>query len=167
MKKIFEVYGEKAVSERRTQEWFALFRSGNFDIRYALCSGRPVTEKVDEILQLVKQDRHVSCQEITEVLNIHHMTVWNYLKRARYKEKLNVWVPHKLELCSIVTMRGHISLMTWNTLTDLGWEVLMHPPNLAPSDYHFLRSLQNSFDGKKLADRRAAEVLHRWNYEAT
>ena len=55
----------------------------------------------------------------------------------------------------------HTSLMTQNKLTELGWEVLMHPtysPDLAPSDYHLFRSLQNSFDGKKLADRDAAET---------
>ena len=37
----------------------------------------------------------------------------------------------------------------------------MHPPyspDLAPSDYHLFRALQNSLDGKKLADRDAAET---------
>ncbi|KAG5310847.1 SETMR methyltransferase, partial [Acromyrmex insinuator] len=39
-------------------------------------------------------------------------------------------------------------------------KVLMHPPyspDLAPSDYHLFRSLQNSSDGKTLADKIAAE----------
>ena len=47
--------------------------------------------------------------------------------------------------------RPHASFMTRQKLTELGWEVLMHPPyspDLAPSDYHFLRSLQN-FLGEK------------------
>ncbi|XP_012058970.1 PREDICTED: histone-lysine N-methyltransferase SETMAR-like [Atta cephalotes] len=67
-RKICEVYGADAVSERRTQEWFFRFRSGNFEVKDRSRSGRPVTEKVDEILQLVEQDRH----------------------------KLDVWVPHEL-----------------------------------------------------------------------
>ncbi|CAH2103465.1 unnamed protein product [Euphydryas editha] len=95
-RKICEVYGENAVSERRTQEWFARFRSGNFDVKDAPRSGRPVTEKVDEILQLMEQDRHASCQEIAEALNINHMTVWNHLKRAGYEKKLDIWVLHEL-----------------------------------------------------------------------
>lgn len=56
--------------------------------------------------------------------------------------------------------RPHTSLMTRNKLTELGWEVLMQPPyspDLAPSDYHLFRSLQNTFAGKKLADRSPAE----------
>ena len=36
-------------------------------------------------------------------------------------------------------------------LLQLGWEVLIHPPysaNIAPSDFHLFRSLQNSLNGK-------------------
>ena len=36
----------------------------------------------------------------------------------------------------------------------------MHPPyslDLVPSDYHLFRSFQNFLDGKKLANKRAAE----------
>ena len=95
-RKICEVYGADAVSERRTQEWFVRFCSGNFDVKDRPTSGRPVTEKVDEILQLVEQDRHVSCQEIANALRINHVTVWNHLKKADYAKKLDVWVPHEL-----------------------------------------------------------------------
>ena len=94
-RKICEVYGADAVSERRTQEWFVRFRSENFDVKDRLRSGRPVTEKVDEIVQLIEQD-HVSCQEIANALRINHVTVWNHLKKAGYAKKLDVWVPHEL-----------------------------------------------------------------------
>jgi len=36
-------------------------------------------------------------------------------------------------------------------LLKLGWDVLPHPPyssDLAPSDFHLFRSLQNSLNGK-------------------
>jgi len=47
--------------------------------------------------------------------------------------------------------RPHTSLMTRQKLRKLGWEVLMHSPyslDLAPSDYHLFRYLQNSLDEK-------------------
>jgi histone-lysine N-methyltransferase SETMAR len=48
--------------------------------------------------------------------------------------------------------RPHTSLMTHQRLRGFGWEILNHPPyspDLAPSDYHLFRSLQNNLDGKK------------------
>ena len=56
--------------------------------------------------------------------------------------------------------RPHTSLMTRQKLTELGWEVLTHPPyspDLEPSDYHLFRSLQNFLGGKKMANKRADE----------
>ena len=37
---------------------------------------------------------------------------------------------------------------------ELGWEKILHPPyspDLAPSDYHFFRSLQNHLEGTAFA----------------
>ena len=47
--------------------------------------------------------------------------------------------------------RLHVSLMTGQKLLKLDWEVLMQPPyssDIAPSDFHLLRSLQNSLNRK-------------------
>ena len=47
--------------------------------------------------------------------------------------------------------RLHVSLMTRQKLLQLGCEVLIHPPyspDIAPSDFHLFRSLQNSLNGK-------------------
>ena len=47
--------------------------------------------------------------------------------------------------------RLHVSLMTRQKLSQLGWEVLIHPPylpDIAASDFHLLGSLQNSLNGK-------------------
>ena len=47
--------------------------------------------------------------------------------------------------------RPHVSLMTRQNLLQLGWEVLIHlpySPDIAPSDVHLFRSLQNSLNGK-------------------
>lgn len=47
--------------------------------------------------------------------------------------------------------RPHTSLGSRLKLTEFGWDVVPHPPyspDLAPSDYHLFRSLQNSLDGE-------------------
>ncbi|XP_018046256.1 PREDICTED: histone-lysine N-methyltransferase SETMAR-like [Atta colombica] len=44
-----------------------------------------------------------------------------------------------------------VSLITRQKLLELGWDVLPHPPyspDLAPSDFHLFRPLQNSLNGK-------------------
>ena len=48
--------------------------------------------------------------------------------------------------------RLRVSSMTGQKLLQLGWEVLIHLPysaDIAPSDFHLFRSLQNSLKGKK------------------
>ena len=103
-RKVLEVYGKNSVSERTIQEWFARFRSGNQDVKDASRSGRPITERVSEILQLVEQDRHASCQEIAETRNINHMTVWIHLKKANYKKKLDVLLLKRNEPQSVLSL---------------------------------------------------------------
>ena len=49
--------------------------------------------------------------------------------------------------------RPHISMLTRQKLLELGWDVLPHPPyspDIAPSDFHLFRSLQNFLNGKIL-----------------
>lgn len=51
--------------------------------------------------------------------------------------------------------RPHTSLATRTKLLELGWEVMSHPPyspDLAPSDYHLFRSLQNFLNGKNFSN---------------
>ncbi|CAK9802842.1 Histone-lysine N-methyltransferase SETMAR [Anthophora quadrimaculata] len=51
--------------------------------------------------------------------------------------------------------RPHTSLATRTKLLELGWEVMSHPPyspDLAPSDYHLFRSLQNFLNGNNFSN---------------
>ncbi|KOX74784.1 Histone-lysine N-methyltransferase SETMAR [Melipona quadrifasciata] len=51
--------------------------------------------------------------------------------------------------------KPHTFLVTRQKLLELGWDVLSHPPyspDLAPSDYHLFRSMQNSLNGKIFND---------------
>ena len=56
--------------------------------------------------------------------------------------------------------RPQTSLVTRKKLLELGWELMPHPPyspDLAPSDYHLFRSLQNHFNGKAFDSIEAVE----------
>lgn len=92
-KKICAVYGDEALSKSAARKWFVRFRSGNFGVKDEPRSGRPVTEKVNQILQMVEQDKHISCIDIGMKLGINKTTVLNHLRKAGYKKKLDVWVP--------------------------------------------------------------------------
>ena len=83
--KICGVYGEGAVSKSAARKWFARFRSRNFDVKDEPRSNRPITEKSDEILEKIEQDRHISSHDIAYELNIHYQTVRTICKRLSLK----------------------------------------------------------------------------------
>ena len=56
--------------------------------------------------------------------------------------------------------RPRTSLVTRKKLLQLGWEVMPHPlysPDLATSDYHLFRSLQNHLNGKTFDSNQAVK----------
>ncbi|WP_337239668.1 hypothetical protein, partial [Vibrio cholerae] len=96
VERIGDAYGPEAESERGAQMWFKRFQSGNFDVKDAPRSGRPVTNKMDAIFERVEQDRHISSYDVAEELGIDPKTVLTHLKKAGYTKKLDIWVPHEL-----------------------------------------------------------------------
>lgn len=52
-------------------------------------SHRLTTKKVARIITEVERDRYVSSHNIAKELNVHRQTVFNYLKGAGYKKKLD------------------------------------------------------------------------------
>ncbi|XP_039762017.1 histone-lysine N-methyltransferase SETMAR-like [Pararge aegeria] len=95
-KKLTDVYGEGVLTVRQCQNWFAKFRSGNFDVEDAPRSGRPVEADKDAIKALVDANRRITTREIGERLNLSNSTVYGHLKGMDLTSKLDVWVPHVL-----------------------------------------------------------------------
>ncbi|GFS81143.1 HTH_48 domain-containing protein [Trichonephila clavipes] len=63
-KKLTDVYGEGVLTVRQCQNWFAKFRSGNFDVEDAPRSGRPVEADKDAIKALVDANQRNLCRRI-------------------------------------------------------------------------------------------------------
>ncbi|KZC08453.1 Histone-lysine N-methyltransferase SETMAR [Dufourea novaeangliae] len=166
-KEICEVYGVDCITDRTCQNWFKKFRSGDFSLKDDQRSGRPTEVDDDQIKAIIEEDRHITVREIAERLNVSHTTIENHLKCLGLAKKLDIWVPHILkeihltQRIKLVNRKGivfhhdnarpHTSLVTRGKLLELGWEVMSHPPyspDMAPSDYHLFRSLQNSLKGK-------------------
>ena len=72
-KKLYGVYGEKSLTERQCQNWFARFRSGDFYLQNVPRSERP-TEVDDDKIKAIN-DRRSTTREIAEKLNISHTCV--------------------------------------------------------------------------------------------
>ncbi|CAK1598259.1 unnamed protein product [Parnassius mnemosyne] len=64
-----DVYGEGVLTVRQCQNWFAKFRSGNFDVEDAPRSGRPVEAYKDAIKALVDVNRRITTQRWQKVLD--------------------------------------------------------------------------------------------------
>ncbi|GFT59070.1 histone-lysine N-methyltransferase SETMAR [Trichonephila clavipes] len=95
-KKLTDVYGEGVLTARQCQNWFAKFRSGNFDVEDAPRSGRPVEADKDSIKELVDVNRRIPTREIGLRLNLSNSTVYDHLKGLGLSSNLDVWVPHVL-----------------------------------------------------------------------
>ncbi|GFY07307.1 histone-lysine N-methyltransferase SETMAR [Trichonephila clavipes] len=80
-KKLTDVYGEGVLTVRQCQNWFAKFRSGNFDVEDAPRSGRPVEADKDAIKALVDANRRITTREIGLRIVIGFLTQRNLCRR--------------------------------------------------------------------------------------
>ncbi|EZA47399.1 Histone-lysine N-methyltransferase SETMAR, partial [Ooceraea biroi] len=90
-------YGEDALKLRQCQNWFTKFRSGDFNVKDAPRSGRPIEIDDDKIKALIDSNRRLTTREIAENLNISKSSVENHSKRLGYISKLDISVPHELK----------------------------------------------------------------------
>ena len=91
-KKLYDVYGEKTLTESQCQNWFAPFRSGDFDLKDAPCSRRPTEVDDDKIKAMIENNRRSTTRKIAKKLNISHRCVERHLKQHGYVNKFDVWV---------------------------------------------------------------------------
>ncbi|GFV37659.1 histone-lysine N-methyltransferase SETMAR [Trichonephila clavipes] len=136
---------EKVSTVRQCQNWFAKFRSGDFDAEDAPRSGRPVEADKDAIKALVEllPDNTTIKSEVY----CHQLEKLNDALQQKRSELIN----RKGVVFHQDNARPHTSLFTRQKLLQLEWDTKPHPPyfpDLAPSDYYLFRSLQNFLDGK-------------------
>ena len=60
------MYGVDVLTEPQCQNWFAKFRSDNFNLVDAPRPGRPLEVDVDKIKTLVDANRRITTREIAE-----------------------------------------------------------------------------------------------------
>ena len=94
--KLYDFYSEKSLTERQYQNWSARFRSGDFDLKNAPRSGCLTEVDDDEIRAMIENSRRSTIPEVAEKLKISHTCVERDLKQLGYINKLDIWVPHKL-----------------------------------------------------------------------
>ena len=80
-KKLPDVYGEEALKDRQCRNWFDKFRSEDFPIKDQQRPGRP-NEVNDQIKTIFELDRHVTVQEIEEMLKIPKSTIDRHIQHV-------------------------------------------------------------------------------------
>ena len=65
---------------RTCQNWFARFRSGNFDRKDKDRSGRPAEADDEDLQGILEEDPRKSTRELAIDLAVSYTTVWNRLK---------------------------------------------------------------------------------------
>nr|BAO79476.1 transposase [Amegilla dulcifera]BAO79481.1 transposase [Amegilla dulcifera]BAO79484.1 transposase [Amegilla dulcifera] len=96
-KKLCAVYGNEALKERQCRNWFVRFRSGDFSLKNAQRSGRPVEVDEAHIKTIIDSDYHSIIRDIAEKLNVSHTCIEKKLKMLGYVKKLDLWLPHQLK----------------------------------------------------------------------
>ncbi|EZA58468.1 hypothetical protein X777_00529, partial [Ooceraea biroi] len=87
------VYGEDVLSERQCQNWFSKFRTGNFDLKDAPRSGRPIKADDEKIKALVEQTVASNINCLTDNYNLKYcMTLPSVdQKDAHRKDSKTYW----------------------------------------------------------------------------
>ena len=80
--------------ERQCQNWFAKFRSSNFNLEDTPRPGRPLQADVDKIKSLVDANRRITAREIAQRLNLSKATVHKHMKRLGVIPKFDMY-PYK------------------------------------------------------------------------
>ena len=125
-KKSYDVYGGKSLTELQCQIWFTRFRFGNFHLKDVPRSGRPTEVDDDKIKAMIENNRRSTRREIAEKLR-SRTCVERHLKQLGYVNKLDIWVPHKLNEIQL-TKRIFIC----DSLLKRNKRIIFHQDNARP-----------------------------------
>ncbi|KOC64196.1 Histone-lysine N-methyltransferase SETMAR [Habropoda laboriosa] len=93
---ICAVYGEGAIAERTARDWYAKFKNGNFDLKDAPRSGRPVEFDEERLNQLLHVNSRQTTRELAEKMECSHTAIEKHLHSMGKVQKCGAWVPHAL-----------------------------------------------------------------------
>ncbi|GFX79710.1 mariner Mos1 transposase [Trichonephila clavipes] len=110
-KKLAYVYGEGVLTVRQCQNWFAKFRSCNFDVEDAPRSERPVEADKDAKKALVDVNRRITTRENGLRLNLSNSTVYDHLKGLGLSSNLDL-------LPDITTINSEVHCHQLDKLND-------------------------------------------------
>lgn len=92
-----EVYGENSLARRQCFEWFARFKSGDFDIRDKERPGQPKKFEDAELQQLLDEDSCQTQEQLAELLGVTQQALSLRVKALGYIHKQGNWVPYELK----------------------------------------------------------------------
>ena len=81
---------KKSLTERQCLNWFARFRSGDFDLKDAPRSGRTTEVDDDKMKAMIENNRTSTTRKIVEKLNISHTCVERHFEQLGYINKLDI-----------------------------------------------------------------------------
>ena len=113
-----EKLGEHAPPYATAKNWVAQFKHGDFSTCDALCPGRPKTattpEIIDQIHELILEDRRISAKSIAEQLGISRERVKSIIHEDLDMRKLSAkWIPKCLDAEQNVKAASRLSNF-WN-----------------------------------------------------
>ena len=117
--KLYDVYGEKSLTESQCQNWFALLRSEYFYLKDAPRSGRPTEFDDDKIKAMIENNRRSTTREIAQKFNISYTCVERHLKQRGYVNNLDIWVPHNLNEIQLTKRISICDSLLKHNKTDL------------------------------------------------
>ena len=94
-------YSDKAPSLSTVKNWYNEFKRGRHSLHDEFREGRPksvvVPENIDAVLELIKQDRHITYREIEASLGISMTSINKILhEHLAVKKICSRWIPHNL-----------------------------------------------------------------------
>ena len=94
---IFVLYGEGVIAENVAAcDWYVKFKNGNFDLKDAPRSGRPVEFDEERLNQLLHENSRQTTRELAEKMECSHTAIEKHLHSMGKIQKCGAWVPHAL-----------------------------------------------------------------------